>query len=111
MTVIDVNSGKNNGKKDLDSSILDTNLNAVDTIIHNIQCRNLSGIIIIDFVNQKSPESNIILIDKLKEGLASLEPQGVFVDITKLGLVEITRPKIRSDIYENISRIDKTILI
>ena len=111
MIVIDVNSGKNDGKKDLDASILDTNLNAVDEIIHNIQCRNLSGIIIIDFVNQKSQESNIILIEKLKKGLESLNPPGVFVDMTKLGLVEITRPKIRSDIYENISQLDKTILI
>ena len=111
MIVIDVNSGKNSGKKTVEESALDTNLNAIDEILHHIQCRNLSGIIIIDFINQKNNESNNILIEKLKNGLSELNPPGIFIDMTKLGLVEITRKKIRSDIYENISQFDKTILL
>lgn len=111
MVVIDVNSGKQNGKNNREDNILCMNLEAVEEIVFQIGARNLSGIIIVDFINMKNKENVTILIDKLKSELTTLQPGGYFVDITKLGLAEITRTKIRPDIYELIRRNNKNILL
>ena len=100
MHVIDVNSGKSDGHADKERSILETNLDAVKEICSQIEARNLSGIIIIDFINLKDKNSKTILIEQLSDELDKLDPPGKLVDITKLGLAEITRAKKRPDIYE-----------
>lgn len=93
MYVIDVNSGKNTTKKTTDSYILSINLEAAKEIMRQIRLRNLSGIILIDFINMEEESMKEQLIQELKK-LAHLDriPTTV-VDMTALGLVEITRKK------------------
>ena len=93
MYVIDVNSGKNTTKKTSDSYILSINLEAAKEIMRQIRLRNLSGIILIDFINMEEESMKEQLMQELKK-LAHLDriPTTV-VDMTALDLVEITRKK------------------
>lgn len=102
MTVIDVNSAKNLSNKDREKNILDLNLEATTEICRQIRLRNLSGIIIIDYINMHNKENEEVLIAHLKKLLSNDSIRTDYIDITKLGLVEIVRKKIKPPIYELI---------
>lgn len=115
-TVIDVNLGKSEHKKSSsnkykEESILNINIESAIEIAYQIEARNLSGIIIVDFINMKDNCSKTILIETINKHLSAIKPKAKLVDITKLGLAEITREKIYSDIYEIKEIINKTILL
>jgi len=103
MTVIDVNSGKFEGKNKLHSDMIaKINKEAAEEIIYQLMGRNLSGIIICDFISNDNPEQDLELLDYLRE-LTKLDPiKTQIVDITKLGLVEITRKKISQTLKEQL---------
>lgn len=111
LTVIDVNTGKIQGKTKKEDTYLQTNLEAAREIAYQIGARNLSGIILVDFINMESEKNNTILIEKLRAEISVLSPPGNLVDVTKLGIAEITRQKKRADIYTCIKKMDKTILL
>lgn len=90
LTVIDVNSGKNSKGKDLP---FETNMEAIDSITYQMRARNLTGMIVIDFINMKQPEQEVLLIEKMRKALQKDYVKSTVVDITKLGLMEITREK------------------
>ncbi len=94
LTAIDVNTGKAAGnKKDMDTFFFKTNLEAAEEIMAQIRLRNLSGIIILDFINMKAEEQKGELLAKLRM-LAAADPiKTTIVDMTPLGLVEVTRKK------------------
>lgn len=93
MYVIDVNSGKNNTKKSSSAYIHSINMEAAEEIMRQIHLRNLSGIIIVDFINIEENEKKEELLQELRT-LARLDTiQTTIVDMTPLGLMEITRKK------------------
>ena len=100
MTVIDVNTGKCIAKKDKDTLNYQINLEAADMIARQLRLRNISGIIIVDFINMESEEYKAKLIQELKKLLKKDSVSCNYVDITGLGLVEITRKKVQKPIYE-----------
>lgn len=100
LTVIDVNSGKNTSKKDSEEGALKVNLEAAREAARQIRLRNLSGIILVDFINQKNEENTQKLLHEFKYCLAQDPVQTTLVDMTALGLVEVTRKKIRRPLYE-----------
>jgi len=102
MTVIDVNTAKCITKKDKDSVIYKINLEAAQEIARQLRLRNLSGIIIVDFINIENEQYQAELIQELKKLLKQDSVPCNFVDITALGLVEITRKKIKKPVYEVI---------
>lgn len=110
LNVIDVNTGKYTSKSGREETFLKINLEASREIAFQIRARNLSGIILIDFINMQDKNNATILLDDLKKRLQQFSPRGVVVDITKLGLVEITREKRRPDIYRIKEELDKIIL-
>ncbi|MDR2024078.1 MAG: ribonuclease E/G [Hungatella sp.] len=100
LVVIDVNTGKYSGKKELRETIKKVNLEAAEEIGHQLRLRNLSGIIIIDFIDMEAEEDRRILMERL-EGILSKDPvKTTVVEMTKLNLVEVTRKKIRKPLYE-----------
>ena len=100
MTVIDVNTGKSIDVKG-DDMFLQINLEAATEAFRQIRLRNLSGMILIDFIND-SEQNRAILIEKIEE-LASTDPVNCrYVDITGLGIVELTRAKKYKPLYEMI---------
>lgn len=100
LTVIDVNSAKNISKKDREDNILKLNKEAAIEICRQLRLRNISGIIIIDFINMSSKEHEEELINYVKELLLGDLVRCDFVDMTKLGLMELVRTKIKPPIYE-----------
>lgn len=102
LTVIDVNSGKNAGKGKNEEGILKINLEAAREAARQIRLRNLSGIIIIDFINLESEENVGLLLKEFRMRLAGDPIQTTLVDITPLNLVEVTRKKVHRPLYEQI---------
>lgn len=100
MTVIDVNSGKAiKGSADSKQKLA-INKEAAVEIARQLKLRNLCGIIIIDFISMKSELEQRELINTLKEAVSSDSVECIVHDITRLGLVEVTRKKLRKPIYE-----------
>lgn len=102
MTVIDVNSGKYDRNLISEDAFYQINLSAATEIARQIVLRNLSGIIIVDFICMKKKENDIKLLEYLAELLQNDLNSARIIDITKLGLVEITRKKTGKTIYEQI---------
>ena len=100
MTVIDINSGKNISKNE--RAILEINKEAAIEIAKQLRLRNISGMIIIDFINMKSKEYMEELISVLKEEIKKDTVTCTFMDVTKLGLVELTRKKTYKSLKEMI---------
>ena len=100
MTVIDVNSGKaikGNNKEDI---ALKINKEAALEISRQLKLRNMSGIIIVDFISMKTEGYNEILMDYLKKCVVRDKIPVSVIDITRLGLVELTRKKVRKPLYQ-----------
>ena len=103
LTVIDVNTGKAiAGKKKMEETFLKINMEAAKEIAAQIRLRNISGIILIDFINMAEEASKDMLLEKLREYFKMDPVQTELVDITKLGLVEITRKKICKTLSEQL---------
>ena len=104
LTVIDVNSGKTAAKAGSRTAsregAMKVNLEAAREAAKQIRLRNLSGIIIVDFINMESEEDTQQLLREFRFFLAKDPSQTSLVDITPLGLVEITRKKVRRPLYE-----------
>ena len=98
MTVIDVNSGKNNSKKE--EAVLEINKEAAVEIARQLRLRNISGMILVDFINMKSKKYMDELITLLKEQIKKDPVPCDFIDVTKLGLAELTRKKTYKSLKE-----------
>lgn len=93
LTVIDVNTGKFEGGKKKEAAVLKVNKEAAGEIAHQIRLRNLSGIILVDFINMEAAASNEELLTLLNAKLREDPIPTTLIDMTKLQLVEITRMK------------------
>ena len=100
MMVIDVNSGKSISGKHSGTDFLKINLEAAREVARQIQLRNLSGMILVDFISMKEKTDNDMLMANLKEYLKDDPMKAKVVDMTALGIVEITRKKVRRPLYE-----------
>ena len=100
LTVIDVNSGKNTSKSDSEDGAMKVNLEAAREAARQIRLRNLSGIILVDFINLNRDENTHRLLHEFRYYLSKDPIQTTLVDMTTLGLVEVTRKKVRRPLYE-----------
>lgn len=102
LTVIDVNTGKYDGHKKQQDTFLKINLEAAREIAVQIRLRNLSGIIVIDFINMESGEYRRQLMEEFDRILKKDPVKTTLVDMTALSLVEVTRKKVRRPFLEQI---------
>ncbi len=101
MTVIDVNTGKFDGNgRDREKTFFKINSEAVTELARQLRLRNLSGIIIVDFINMEDENNRKELQKLLEKELAKDSVRTAFVDFTGLGLAEITRKKIKKPLHE-----------
>ncbi len=108
LTAIDVNTGKNIKKGNREDTFLHTNLEAAVEIAKQLRLRNLSGMILIDFINMEKTENQKILLKKLSEELKKDPVKAQLHDMTALGLVEVTRMKVRQPLYEQAGLLKKS---
>lgn len=102
LTAIDVNTHKYVGSSSLDATIINTNLEAAREIAKQIKLRNIGGIIVIDFIDMLSNKDTKRLMRFLEEEFRRDKNKPYIVDITKLGLVEVTRKKERPTLEAEI---------
>lgn len=102
MYVIDINSGKNIKSRSLQKTAQSTNIEAATEIARQIRLRNLSGIIIIDFIDIEDTEVRKSILGVLREGFADDKNKTVIYPFTELNLVQIARRRRGKSIYEFI---------
>jgi ribonuclease G len=95
---IDVNTGKYVGKRDFEQTVLKINLEAVTEVVRQIRLRDLGGIIIIDFIDMEVPEHREQVYKAVKRALAEDKARTNVLQISELGLVEMTRKRVRQDL-------------
>ncbi len=93
LCAIDVNTGKYVGKRNLEETILNTNLEAVKEIAYQLRLRNLGGIIIIDFIDMENESHREKVFSALKEEMEKDKSKTNILKISELGLVEMTRQR------------------
>ena len=104
---IDVNSGKYTGKKKMEETFRKINLEAVAEIGRQLRLRNLSGIILIDFINMENPDHRDELFHVLQKLLRKDPVKSRAIDITPLHILEMTRKKVRRPVIEDIRELTK----
>jgi ribonuclease G len=95
---IDVNTGKYVGKRDFEQTVLKINLEAVGEVVRQIRLRDLGGIIIIDFIDMEREEHRDQVYKALTRALAEDKARTNVLEISELGLVEMTRKRVRQDL-------------
>jgi len=98
LTVIDVNTGKFVGGTNLEDTVLKANIEAAREIAKQIRLRDIGGIIIIDFIDMHEHEHQQMVLDALKQALRKDRTKTTVVDMTGLGLIEMTRKKVRQEL-------------
>lgn len=94
LTVIDVNTGKNVGKSNLEETVFHNNLEAADEIARQLRLRDIGGIIVIDFIDMEIRENRRMVLDAFREALGRDKTRTQVFEISDLGLVEMTRKRI-----------------
>ena len=102
MTVIDVNSGKYEAGKGTQETAFRINCEAAEEIALQLRLRNLSGMILVDFINMDSKEREEQLLQQLKSAVQGDKQKTNVIDMTALGLVEITRKKSYKPLREQL---------
>jgi ribonuclease G len=95
LVAIDVNTGKYVGKRDFEETVLKINLEAATEVIRQIRLRDLGGIIIIDFIDMERAEHRDQVFKALMKALADDKARTNVLEISALGLVEMTRKRVR----------------
>ncbi|WP_375767094.1 Rne/Rng family ribonuclease [Archangium gephyra] len=98
LTAIDVNSGRYVGKKSLEETITKINVEAAKEIVYQLRLRNIGGIIICDFIDMEKPQNRDKVFKSLQEALGRDKAKTNVLRISELGLVEMTRKRVRESI-------------
>ncbi|MEG9489732.1 ribonuclease G [Mannheimia indoligenes] len=98
MTTIDINTGAFVGHRNLAHTIFNTNIEATQAIAHQLQLRNLGGIIIIDFIDMQEEEHRNLVLQSLQDALKGDRVKTNVNGFTQLGLVEMTRKRTRESL-------------
>jgi ribonuclease G len=105
LTVIDVNTGKYTGSKNFADTVFHTNLEAIPEIVRQVRLRNLGGIIIVDFIDMEVLEHRAEVLRRLDEDLKRDKTRTYVLGLTQLGLVEMTRKKVRPSLSSLLERL------
>ncbi|AZR73278.1 ribonuclease G [Anoxybacter fermentans] len=100
LTSIDVNTGKYVGKTNLEDTVLKTNLEAAKEIARQLKLRDIGGIIIIDFIDMDNQKDQDLVLKVFEEELKKDKTRSTILGMTHLGLVEMTRKKVKQGLEE-----------
>ncbi len=105
LVAIDVNTGRNKSGANLDRTILQTNLEAAEEIARQLRLRNIGGIVVIDFIDMKSPRDRQEVTNRLRDCVRRDKAKTHILPISAVGLTEMTRQRqeesIRDAVYED----------
>jgi ribonuclease G len=102
LVAVDVNTGRYVGKKNLEDTILKTNLEAVQEIAYQLRLRNCGGIIILDLIDMEKEENKRRVYQALEEALKKDRARPTILKISELGLIEMTRKRTRDTMVRTL---------
>jgi len=102
LTAIDVNTGRYVGKRDLEETVLKTNLEAVKEVVHQLRFRNIGGLIIIDLIDMENAGNREKVYRALQDAIRADKTKTNILKISELGLVEMTRKRTRENLVQQL---------
>jgi ribonuclease E len=103
MTVIDVNTGKHVGSKNLEETVVRTNLEAAEEVARQLRLRDIGGMILIDFIDMLLEQNKDKVVETLRQALARDKTRSQVFDISPLGILEVTRKRVSAGLLESFS--------
>jgi ribonuclease E len=103
MTVVDVNTGKFVGKSNLEETVVANNLEAADELVRQLRLRDIGGIIIIDFIDMLFERNQQAVVERLRAALARDKTKSQVMEVSSLGLVQMTRKRVSGGLLESFS--------
>ena len=100
LTVVDVNTGRYVGRKDLEETIFKTNMEAVKEIAYQLRLRNIGGIIIIDFIDMEQESHREDVFNALQEAVKNDKSRSNILKVSEFGLVQMTRKRDRENLTQ-----------
>jgi ribonuclease G len=104
LIAIDVNTGKFLGKKQLEDTVLQTNLEAADEIARQVRLRDMGGIIVIDFIDMTTERNRRRLIQHLTDALKNDHAKTTVSEVNELGMIEMTRKRVKHNLVKALSQ-------
>ncbi len=105
LTVVDVNTGKNVGKTNLEETVFRNNLEAAEEVARQLRLRDIGGIIVIDFIDMEAKANREAVTSALRQALSRDKTRTQVFDISELGLVEMTRKRVNEGLLESVSNV------
>jgi ribonuclease E len=103
LTVIDVNTGKNVGRSNLEETVYRNNLEAAEEVARQLRLRDIGGIIVVDFIDMEIAQNRDEVMRAFRAALARDKTRTQVFDLSELGLVEMTRKRISEGLVETFS--------
>jgi ribonuclease E len=103
LTVIDVNTGKNVGRSNLEETVYRNNLEAAEEVARQLRLRDIGGIIVIDFIDMEIKKNREDVLRTFRDALARDKTRTQVFDISELGLVQMTRKRVSEGLVESFS--------
>ncbi len=103
LTTVDVNTGRYVGRRNLEETLLKTNLEALKEIAYQLRLRDLGGIIVVDFIDMEKPEHRDKVVSSLTDALRRDRARTVVHPMSALGLVELTRKRVRKSLLRRVT--------
>ena len=104
LIAIDVNTGKFTGKRRLEDTVFKTNIEAAEEIARQMRLRDLGGIIVVDFIDMELESNKRKLLKRCQESLRNDRAKTSVSDIGELGMVEMTRKRVKSNLVRALSQ-------
>jgi len=104
LVAIDVNTGRFTGKKNLEDTVLKTNLEAAEEIARQVRLRDIGGIIVCDFIDMRYERNRRELLKKMREVLDKDRTKTTISEITELGMIEMTRKRVKHTLTNALSQ-------
>lgn len=103
LTSIDVNTGRYTGKKDPESTILRTNLEAAREVARQLRLRDIGGIIVVDFIDMETRGNRDKVLQELRTHLGRDRARTKAFAVSELGLIEMTRQRVRPSLLQSMT--------
>jgi len=101
LVAIDVNSGRSTQERNIEATALRTNLEAAEEVAKQLRLRNLGGLIVVDFIDMDNSKNRLSVEKKIEEAMSADKAKTSFGEISKFGLLELSRQRISGSLARN----------
>ena len=101
LVAIDVNSGRSTQERNIEATALRTNLEAAEEVANQLRLRNLGGLIVVDFIDMDNSKNRLSVEKKIEEAMSADKAKTAFGEISKFGLLELSRQRISGSLARN----------